>query len=250
MILKMKHTISLFLIFILLNCAAELTAQSVIVQDYSQLMEIPGIKTLESSAVHLYVLSDSEGLIVFRAHADSLQWLYSSTGMQRRGNELRADTRFAYLFGEGRRLTVIEPTSVLGVYSATVLPDQPRNVKRIANSLYIVLENMQLARIGLQSPEAVDTEAEIIESDALSGKKVIDLTADRSNNLYVLTDRNTIEIFRHESSNTPPAFQRTVQIDRTASNLFFAADNIYASDTEGKSFYSGFKREKQYYRIR
>ena len=239
MILKMKHTISLFLIFIFLNSAVELTAQSVIVQDYSQLMEIPGIKTLESSAIHLYVLSDSEGLIVFRAHADSLQWLYSSTGMQRRGNELRADTRFAYLFGEGRRLTVIEPTSVLGVYSATVLPDQPRNVKRIANSLYIVLENMQLARIGLQSPEAVDTEAEIIESDALSGKKVIDLTADRSNNLYVLTDRNTIEIFRHESRNTPPAFQRTVQIDRTASNLFFAADNIYASDTEGRVFKVG-----------
>lgn len=239
MIFKMKHTISLFLIFILLNCTVELPAQSAIVQDYSQLMEIPGIKTLESSATHLYVLSDSEGLIVFRAHSDSLQWLYSSTGMQRRGNELRADTRFAYLFGEGRRLTVIEPTSVLGVYSATVLPEQPRNVKRIANSLYIALENRQLARIGLQSPEAVDTEAEIIESDALSGKEILDLTADRNNNLYVLTDQNTIEIFRHESSSAPPQFQRTVQIDRAASNLFFTADNIYASDTEGSVFTVG-----------
>jgi len=238
-IAKMKQAISIFLLFTIYNCAIDLSAQPVMMQDYSQLMEIPQIKSLESSATHLYVLSDTEGLIVFRAHADSLQWLYSSTGMQRRGNKLQADTRFAYLYGDGRRLTVIEPTSVLGVYSATVLPEQPMTVKRIGNSLYIVLNNLQLARIALDSPEAVDTEAEVITSDAFSGKNIIDITADRSNNLYVLTDQNTIELFRHESSATPPAYQRSVQIDRSASKLFFTNDNIYASDSAGTVFKVG-----------
>jgi len=234
--LNIKYTLSILLTFVLVTDVTRLSAQTTFVQDYSQLMEIPDVTTLESSATHLYVLSESEGLIVFRAHTDSLQWLYSSTGMQQRGNQLQADVRFAYLYGNGRRLTVIEPTSVLGVYSATVLPEEPFKVKRIANSLYIVLKNNELARIGLESPEAVDTEVEIINHEVFSGKKIIDITTDLKTLLYVLTDQNTIELFRHDNNRNIPEHQQTIQVDRMVSSLFFTGNDIYAIDTEGSIF--------------
>ncbi|MFW6348638.1 MAG: cadherin repeat domain-containing protein, partial [Cyclonatronaceae bacterium] len=68
-------------------------------KDTSHQLEIPKLRSLAASDLHLYALSESDGLVVFRVHADSLQWLYSSESMQRRGNRLQADTRFAYLTG-------------------------------------------------------------------------------------------------------------------------------------------------------
>ena len=52
-----------------------LSAQTQIVQDYSQILEIPNIKAMQASTSHLYVLSELEGMAVFRAYGDSLQWL-------------------------------------------------------------------------------------------------------------------------------------------------------------------------------
>ena len=78
----------------------------------------------------IYVLSEQEGLAVFRVSEKDTQWLYTNSGMQHRGNTIETDIRFAYLFGNGNRLTVIEPTSVLGVYSSTYLPSEPRGVAR------------------------------------------------------------------------------------------------------------------------
>ena len=72
-------------------------AQQSLAQDYSQLMEIPNISALEGSPTHLYVLSETEGMAVFRAYPDTLQWLYTSSGMQRRGNKIMADIRFILL---------------------------------------------------------------------------------------------------------------------------------------------------------
>src|SRR5690554_4911859 len=115
----MNYTSRLSLIFFLISvvCSNNIRAQEQLSQDYSQLMEIPGVVEMEASPAHLYILSETEGMAVFRVYPDSLQWLYTSSGMQRRGNKMEADIRFAYLFGSSKRLTVLEPTSVLGVYS-------------------------------------------------------------------------------------------------------------------------------------
>ena len=99
-------------------------------QDLS-MFEISNVKAIEASTAHLYVLSEDEGMAVFRIKSDSLQWLYTSSGMQRRGNYLDSDIRFGYLYGDNRRLTVLEPTSVLGVFSSTYLPTIPLGVALI-----------------------------------------------------------------------------------------------------------------------
>ncbi len=122
----MKNTWTVLLITLLLGISMNATAQPTLQKDYSFVMEIPSVITMDSSPAHLYVLSDTEGMAVFRTQPDTLQWLYSSTGMEQRGNTVTADIRFAYLFGNSRRLTVLEPTSVLGVYSSTILPSNPR----------------------------------------------------------------------------------------------------------------------------
>ncbi|MDX1585862.1 MAG: cadherin repeat domain-containing protein, partial [Balneolaceae bacterium] len=133
---KRISIISLLLIF---GAALVSKGQPVLSKDYTTTMEIPSVIAMESSPAHLYVLSNSEGMVVFRAHSDSLQWLYSSTGMEQRGNRVTADIRFAYLFGYNRRLTVLEPTSVLGVYSSTLLPEKPLDAQRIEQKLYLAL---------------------------------------------------------------------------------------------------------------
>ena len=81
---------------------------------------------MASSPSHLYVLSEQEGLAVFRVSNDNTQWLYTNIGMQRRGNKIVTDIRFAYLFGYGKRLTVLEPTSVLGYILLPIYPQSPK----------------------------------------------------------------------------------------------------------------------------
>ncbi|MCG8374611.1 MAG: cadherin repeat domain-containing protein, partial [Balneolales bacterium] len=128
-------------------------AQTQIAQNYSNIFDIPNIKTIQASTSHLYVLSELEGMAVFRVYEDSLQWLYTSSGMQRRGDTMDADIRFAYLYGDSKRLTVLEPTSVLGVYSSTLLPEQPLGVARLQNYLFIAMGSAGLGQLSLETPE-------------------------------------------------------------------------------------------------
>lgn len=123
--------------------------------DYS--LSIPDIITLESSTLHFYVLSETEGLITFRNHGDTLRWLYTTEGMQNRGNTIRADSRFAYIYGSDNRLSVIEPTSILGVYTSTTLPSKPVSAARIRNHVYVATEKGGLGRLSIESPAAFDT---------------------------------------------------------------------------------------------
>ena len=104
---------SLTLTFLII-CYQNILAQST-KQDfrYKPTMDINNVLDMASSPSHLYVLSEQDGLAVFRVSNDNTQWLYTNVGMQRRGNKIVTDIRFAYLFGYGRRLTVLEPTSAL-----------------------------------------------------------------------------------------------------------------------------------------
>jgi len=171
-------------------------AQNQIVQDYSKVLNVPNIKTIEASTSHLYVLSETEGMAVFRAYEDSLQWLYTSSGMQRRGNTIDADIRFAYLYGDSKRLTVLEPTSVLGVYSSTLLPIKPLGVARLQNDLFIALGSEGLGRLSLETPETVDIEAEIIASEFIGRANVLDVASSIiSDQLFVLTNDSKVHVF-------------------------------------------------------
>lgn len=205
-------------------------------QDFQNQMEIPGIVDLESSESHFYALSESEGLVVFRAHSDSLQYLYASTGMQRRGNTLEADIRFAYLYGEGRRLTVIEPTSVLGVYSSTVLPEPPKATKRISNNLYISLGEGGLAKISLETPETVDSDPDYIDTDRFEGRSILDLASDNHRLLYVLSDNRHIDIFQHDSDIDSIVHEEQVQLDRDISKIFLTNDELIGTDDDGSIY--------------
>lgn len=143
----MIRSTALFFIFSL--SLGQAFGQNQIIQDYGRVLNIPNVKTMEASSSHLYVLSETEGMAVFRAYEDSLQWLYTSSGMQRRGNVIDTDIRFAYLYGDSRRLTVLEPTSVLGVYSSTLLPSRPLGVARLQNDLYVALGSEGLGKLSL-----------------------------------------------------------------------------------------------------
>lgn len=207
--------------------AEDLSAQWV--HNFQKQMEVPGIVEVESSPAHFYVLSESDGLAVFRAHADSLQWLYTSTGMQRRGTKMVADVRFAYLYGDSRRLTIIEPTSVLGVYSSTVLPEVPKSVVRVGNDLYIALGQEGMISISLETPESVDSEPKIIDDE----KSVNYLATDNNAVLYALSNNRTIQIYEKNQDNGGISFREEVQLNRSLEKIFLTDNELIGTDSDG-----------------
>lgn len=223
---KLKTSLTLF-ILLLFPFGGLIHAQ--LNKDLGRQIEIPNLINLQSSETHLYALSESEGLVVFRAYSDSLQWLYSSTGMQQRGHILESDIRFAYLYGDTRRLTVIEPTSVLGVYSSTVLPDVPQSAKRVGNDLYIALGNSGFGRISLETPEQVDAGIEII-SEAPSR----DLASDGGQTVFVLEEENKIAIYTIREGEI--SLSEEVQIDQNLEKLFLVKGELMGSDNDGNIY--------------
>lgn len=230
----MKKLLKASLLLFFFTFGTEVTAQYN--YDITQEIEIPDILDLESSEAHLYVLSESEGLVVYRAYPDSLQWLYTSTGMQRRGNRLHADIRFAYLYGDSRRLTVIEPTSVLGVYSSTVLPDVPVSTRRIGNNLYIVMRNGALGSVSLQTPESVDTQPVIVDPDRFEGRIVNDLATDANRFLYVLSDNGQIDIYQFNSAEDQLTLEESVELEKSIDKIFFADNELIGADNGGNIY--------------
>jgi len=210
-------------------------AQQNLAQDYSQLMEIPNISALEGSPTHLYALSETEGMAVFRAYPDTLQWLYTSSGMQRRGNKIMADIRFAYLFGDSRRLTVLEPTSVLGVYSSTILPAQPKAAARLNNSLFIALGKEGLGMVSLTSPESVDTNPKMVLSEVLGGAAVIDARSSNVNNqLFILTDAPSLLVVSQVDSTLE--ISENISLRRALKHIFIDEEQLWGSTQNGEVF--------------
>ena len=200
------------------------------VQNLNRQVQIPNIIDINSSQTHLYALSESEGLVVFRAYSDSLQWLYSSTGMQERGHTLESDIRFAYLYGDSRRLTVIEPTSVLGVYSSTILPSEPLSVERIGFKLFVALKNGILGSINLESPESVDTDWELIDGET----STVSLVSDGRNTLYILRSGNELAIY--EVNEDEMELITVTSIDRNVNDIFLLKGELLGTDNSGNIF--------------
>ncbi|MDR8393191.1 putative Ig domain-containing protein [Aliifodinibius sp. S!AR15-10] len=229
----MKLQSVFFSILLLLTLAvANLSAQPNLTKDYSYVMEIPSVIAMESSPAHMYVLSESEGMVLFRSSPDSVRWLYSSTGMERRGYKMTADIRFAYLFGDSRRLTVLEPTSVLGVYSSTQLPSQPLDAIRMNKFLYVAMGIEGLGRLDLSTPASVDSAVTRIERETLQGQEVIDIEASRSQ-LFVLTSEGNLLIFNENDSDEQVSLSKRLRVDEELEHIFVIGGELLGSDSSG-----------------
>ncbi len=222
------------LVLICVNPLA-LSAQIDFSLDFSNTMEIPEVKAFSASESHLYVLSEQEGLAVFRAYPDELQWLYTSAGMQRRGDRILTDTRFAYLFGSGERLTVLEPTNVLGVYSATMLPAKPKGVARIGDKLYISLGQAGLGQLSLRSPESVDSTVVYPVKALLNGEAVLDVKSSQlGQQLFVLTSGRKVYVFSQDAEKL--TLNRTVEFKADIEKLFSTGEQLYGTTAFGDIF--------------
>jgi len=221
----------LFLVLLAVNVQAQ---DEALVQDYSELMSIPNVSAIEASETHLYILSDDDGMAVFRIKPNELQWLYTSSGMQRRGNQVSADVRFAYLSGGNRRLTILEPTSVLGVYSATLLPSKPLSYVRLQNNLYIALGDQGLGSLSLETPETVDSAITLI-SEVGENVAVIDLVASSATNqLFVLTENSKLDVFKSQDNKL--TFSNSLNISQRLTNLFIDGDKLWGATDTGDVF--------------
>lgn len=229
----MKNRLLTFLVAIFLSISISADAQPTLQKDFSYVLEIPSTITVGSSPAHVYVLSDTEGMAVFRTQQDTLQWLYSSTGMEQRGHTLTSDIRFAYLFGDSRRLTVLEPTSVLGVYSSTLLPANPRDAKRMDNNLYVALGNKGLGKISLRTPAAVDSTMDYIERSLLSRENIVDIESS-SDQLFALSTNQ--KLFRFNYNNGALNLDGEIEIPELLQKIFLIDNTIYGSDDKGNIY--------------
>jgi len=226
-------TLLFFFITIVFAQAIVSARQSIhLVKDQQRLMEIPGITAIAGSHTHLYVLSSTDGLIVFRSHPDSLQWLYSSEGIRHRGNRLQADIRFAYLTGNDNRLTVLEPTSVLGVYSSTTLSSRPGPLHRVEDFLYMGMETRGLFRLPLNTPAAVDTEPIRVHAELVTGRVISIAGSGRT--FLALDDNGNLFQFRTEGGNID--HQRTFSFSQNVQRVFLIDGAVILSDANGSIF--------------
>lgn len=229
----MKKILLILFTGLLFNITSNTQAQPALQKDFSYVLEIPSTIAVGSSAAHVYVLSDSEGMAVFRTQQDTLQWLYSSTGMEQRGDELTADIRFAYLWGDSRRLTVLEPTSVLGVYSSTLLPANPRDAKRIDNNLYVALGDKGLGKLSLRTPAAVDSTMDYVERSKLNRENIIDLESS-SDQLFALSANQKLFHFDYEDEEL--TMDKEWELSEDLSKIFLLDNTIYGADKDGNIF--------------
>ncbi len=215
-----------------------------IVENYARAQVIPSIIELEATPLHLYALSETEGLVVFRQSADSLQWLYSSSGMQRRGTVIDADVRFAYIYGNGRRLGVIEPTSVLGVYSSTTLPAVPLSVARTGQVLWVAMGESGLGKVSLLSPETVDEDIQLPFESIFNEHNVLQVKSEPSSTLFVLTEStpSTRWLYRFsvedvDSLTLDQYWPLTTQNESSViSNIHLVNTVLYATNSDGEVF--------------
>ncbi|MGM0545960.1 MAG: putative Ig domain-containing protein [Bacteroidota bacterium] len=229
----MKNVLFIFFASLLFGITSTTNAQPSLQKDFSYVLEIPSTIAVASSEAHVYVLSDSEGMAVFRTQQDTLQWLYSSTGMEQRGDKLTADIRFAYLFGDSRRLTVLEPTSVLGVYSSTLLPANPRDAKRIDNNLFVALGNKGLGKLSLQTPAAVDSTVDYVERSKLSRENIIDIETS-SDQLFALSKNQKLYHFDYEDEEL--TLDKELDLSEELNKIFLIENTVYGSDKDGNIF--------------
>ena len=216
----------------LLIISGVLVAQPSLVSDRNTVLNIPDIVALDASATHMYVLSESEGLVVFRTNTDTLQYLFTSEGMQQRGHKIFADARFAYQYGDRNRLTVIEPTSLLGVFSSTTLPSPPSAVTRIGTYLYVAMGQFGLGRLSLNSPSQFDSPPDRINVPGFNG--VIMDVVRMPLQLFALGSDGNLAVFNLDGEDLN--FDRIINIEPTIQKLFVIRNTLYGAKSTGEFY--------------
>tara|TARA_E500000178_G_scaffold190957_1_gene188998 strand:+ start:1069 stop:2832 length:1764 start_codon:yes stop_codon:yes gene_type:complete len=224
-----------------------------LVEDRATTLEIPGIVDMASSTFHLYVMSESDGLVVFRKKETGLDWLYSATGMQKRGSTLFADDRFGYVKGQRNQLTVLEPTSVLGVYSSTRFNAPFESVARTHQTLWIAFPSLGLGTLSLESPELVDSNPEIVFRSETEGCRVQDVASDGNAHLFALmscagqdSTSRLLHIVDPPSEGQEPSIERSIELQGTYQTLHWVesmglfvsgSDGLVSVSKEGSTFF-------------
>ncbi|TNE74626.1 cadherin repeat domain-containing protein [bacterium] len=206
-------------------------AQSPLVEkDLSYHMRIPGITQINTTEIHAYVLSEKEGLAVFRTHKDSLQWLFTIEDVEERGFHLQSDIRFAYLYGGSTQLHIIEPTSLLGIYSVADLGFEAHDVARIDAQLYICGKNGEFGFLDLSHPDSVVSSFKAWDNQ-LGIKKVKQIES-YFETLFILGNDDSLSII--DKSKTGFELKKKLKIPYPIESVFLKNKTIYGTTYEGE----------------
>lgn len=209
-----------------------LNAQSFI-KDFSYHMRIPEIIQMSSTEIHAYVLSSRDGLIVFRTHKDSLQWLFTIENAQERGNTLQSDIRFAYLYGNSNQIHIIEPTSLLGIYSVADVGFEPNDITRVQEKLYIAGKNGEFGQLDLSNPDTVVSSFKPIEIKSIPAGSVLEIEAFKQH-LCVLTNQDSLFIL--DPSIKPLKIKQKIALNQSVSHLMATTESLFGSNEIGDLF--------------
>lgn len=202
-------------------------------------MRVPEVAALSGSYTHLYVLSSEEGLAVFRATPDSISWIFTSDALINRGNVLVSDARFGYLFGSGRRLTVIDPTMPQALYSATTLPSQPLGVARLGSVLFLAMGREGIGSLSLAAPDAVDESFSKLSGDMGANESILGV-APGTNRVFALGSTGTIYPFIISSGN--PVQDAPVATGLPVTSIH-GSGNAFLLSTDAGDLYSWMRGE-------
>lgn len=157
-------------------------------------LRVPSVQAISGSFTHFYVLSSTQGLAVFRASGDSLIYLYTSDALLRRGNMMRSDARFAYLFGNDKRITVIDPTVSQALYSVAILQSEPLGLARVGSKLFLAMGTSGIAIVSLADPASMEDTYETLQARFGPSESAIDIVS-QANRIFVLGSTGTIYPF-------------------------------------------------------
>jgi hypothetical protein len=196
-------------------------------------MKIPGVTAMAGSPAHLYILSKTGGLIVFRCMKDSLQWLYTVPKMQHRGHSLRADARYGYLFGDSLHFSIIDPTKFRNVSPAVKLPSVPHDAVRWKNDLFIALGSGGLGRLDLDTMPSLHSTVQKIKPSLFNGQSIIDIAAS-NHQMYVLSNRQEFFIFNKKK--TGIHFKKKLSLPHSIRHIFETNGILMGSNKKGGVF--------------
>lgn len=195
----------------------------------SYYLNIPSLTEVESSLMYLYTISEDDGLFIFRHYQDSLVLQTQVEYILNRGNQLFSDIRFAYLLGDNNDINVIDPTSLVGIYSKTTLPNKPIDVARIENDLIILTETGELYTSSLLSPDAFDTSlSHFTFTQNLKGK-ILKIESYRSS-LWILT---TSYIYELQADNDTFSIRNKIANNSSINRIWYRDSILYGSNSLG-----------------
>jgi hypothetical protein len=200
-------------------------------------MVIPQVSAMAGSPAHLYILSKTDGLIVFRSRKDSLKWLYTAPKMQNLAHSIRADARFAYFLGDSLHLTVIDPTKPKSDFTSIKLPTKSdnviRDVVRWKNQLYIPLGKDGLGKVNLRTISPQDSVVQNIEFSQFRNRSIIQAASSEAQ-IFVLSKKQDLFIFEKEKSGIH--FQKKLSLPHQIRKIYVVHNTLLGTNPRGAIF--------------